>query len=76
MGNDIIYSKSLMYTKKIMKKKMGRKAFIGSELIFSDTVHQFLQVLTLSLMSLDIVQLLYSDKDSEKLRGILNLTKL
>ena len=27
---------------------MGRKAFIGSELIFSDTVHQFLQVLTLS----------------------------
>ena len=36
-----------MYTKKIIKK-MGRKAFIGSELIFSDTVHQFLQVLTLS----------------------------
>ena len=30
---------------------MGRKAFIGSELIFSDTVHQFLQVLTLSLRS-------------------------
>ena len=28
---------------------MGRKAFIGAELIFSDTVHQFLQVLTLSL---------------------------
>ena len=27
---------------------MGRIAFIGSELIFSDTVHQFLQVLTLS----------------------------
>ena len=30
-------------------KQMGRKAFIGSELIFSDTVHQFLQELTLSL---------------------------
>ena len=30
---------------------MGRKAFIGSELIFSDTVHQFLQVLTLSRKS-------------------------
>ena len=27
---------------------MRKKAFIGSELIFSDTVHQFLQVLTLS----------------------------
>ena len=33
-----------MYKKKIMKK-IGRKAFIRSELIFSDTVHQFLQVL-------------------------------
>ena len=27
---------------------MGGKDFMGSELIFSDTVHQFLQVLTLS----------------------------
>ena len=31
---------------------MGRKAFIGSELFFSDTVHQFLRVLTLSLKEL------------------------
>ena len=29
---------------------MGGKDFMGSELIFSDTVHQFLQVLTLSLL--------------------------
>ena len=29
-------------------KQMGRKAIIVSELFFSDTVHQFLQVLTLS----------------------------
>ena len=29
---------------------MGGKDFMGSELIFSDTVHQFLQVLTLSRM--------------------------
>ena len=41
-----------MYTKKMIKKKMGRKAFIDSELFFSDTVHQFLRVLTLSLKEL------------------------
>ena len=60
-----------MYTKTIIKK-MGRKAFIGSELIFSDTVHQFLQVLTLShksnfdtkLNTLD--QILVSKKDKMK----------
>ena len=32
---------------------MGGKDFMGSELIFSDTVHQFLQVLTLSREQLE-----------------------
>ena len=46
--NDIIYLNSHIYPKKI-GKKMGGNGFIDSELLFSDTVHQFLQVLTMTL---------------------------
>ena len=45
--NDIIYVNSHIYSNNIIKK-MGGNDIMGSELIFSDTVHQFLQVLTLS----------------------------
>ena len=48
--NDIIYLNSHIYPKKI-GKKMGGNGFIDSELLFSDTVHQFLQVLTMTLNS-------------------------
>ena len=44
-----LFIATLICIQRKYSKQMGRKAFIGSELIFSDTVHQFLQVLTLSL---------------------------
>ena len=44
-----LYILTLIYIfKQNNQNKMGAKDFMGSELIFSDTVHQFLQVLTLS----------------------------
>ena len=45
-----LFIATLICIQRKYSKQMGRKAFIGSELIFSDTVHQFLQELTLSLM--------------------------
>ena len=44
-----LFIATLICIQRKYSKQMGRKAFIGSELIFSDTVHQFLQELTLSL---------------------------
>ena len=52
--NDIIYINSHIYSNNIIKKNGGND-IMGSELIFSDTIHQFLQVLTLSLNYCDMV---------------------
>ena len=46
-----LFIATLICIQRKYSKQMGRKAFIGSELIFSGTVHQFLQVLTLNLKS-------------------------
>ena len=42
-----LFIATLICIQRKYSKQMGRKAFIGSELFFSDTVHKFLQVLTL-----------------------------
>ena len=51
--NDIIYINSHIYSNNIIKKNGGND-IMGSELIFSDTVHQFLQVLPLSHMNYNV----------------------
>ena len=43
-----LFIATLICIQRKKEKKLGKIFFIGSELIFSDTVHLFLQVVTLS----------------------------